>query len=321
MKKIILFSPELSSMNLGDAIIATSAKENLDFMLDDAFAVEVSTHLPISWFYMRHLKNFEYRFVLGSNLLKSTFFGLKRQWDITLRKSGLVKPCILVGAGWWQYGNKPNLYTKYLLKKVLSKEHIHSVRDEYTEKMLRSIGINNVINTSCPTMWKLTKEHCAQIPVSKSENAIFTITDYNKDYERDRILIECLLKNYNKVYFWPQGTGDAEYINQLNVDMERIIFVNTNLKSYDEILEKDVDYIGTRLHGGIRALQKKKRTLIISIDNRAKEKSKNFNIPILDRQDIKKLDEIINSNINTNINIPEENIRKWKEQFNGGKDE
>lgn len=316
MKKIILLNPAISSLNIGDSIIAESAKEQLEFLLNDSMSIDVSTHLPISWYYMRHTKNFDLRFVLGSNLLKSTFFGLKRQWDITLLKSRLVSPCILVGAGWWQYNNKMNLYTKILLKKVLSKDYIHSVRDEYTANMLRSIGIKNVVNTSCPTMWKLTKEHCKQISIKKAKNVVFTLTDYMKDNKMDTLMIETLINNYENVFFWPQGSEDMDYINKLNIDLNRINIINPTLKAYDEVLEKkDIDYVGTRLHGGIRALQKQRRTLIIAVDNRAIEKHKDFNINILKREEMEKLESILNNDIITDIKIPIEEIEKWKKQF------
>ena len=73
------------------------------------------------------------------------------------------------------------IYTlDFLLKILLSKTYLHSVRDEYTKDMLERIGIKNVINTGCPTMWSLTEEHCKQIPIKKSNSVVFTITDYNK---------------------------------------------------------------------------------------------------------------------------------------------
>ena len=62
-------------------------------------------------------------------------------------------------------------------------------------------------------------------------------------------------------------------------------------------------------------MQKKARSLIIAIDNRALEKNKSFGLPILKREEINELDTIINNTILTEINIPIENIRKWKAQF------
>lgn len=316
MKKITLYSPGLATYNIGDKIIADSAKKQLKEVLDGNFIVELPTHTPHNIRYIRHLKDSCYKFVLGSNLLKSTLFGFKRQWHIAIWKSYFTGPCILVGAGWWQYNNKPNLYTKILLKLVLSKNHIHSVRDEYTKKMLESIGIKNVVNTSCPTMWSLTEAHCESIPKEKAPSVIFTITDYNKSPKLDTFLIKTLIDSYENVYFWPQGIGDYEYFRTLNVDFNKISMIAPTLEAFDSILDKrGVDFVGTRLHGGIRALQKSCRTLIISIDNRAKEKSQSFNLPIIEREEISGLKRVIDGEIVTKIKIPEREIESWKKQF------
>ncbi|MBD3842655.1 MAG: polysaccharide pyruvyl transferase family protein, partial [Campylobacterales bacterium] len=313
---IVLYSPATSSLNLGDHVIAEAAKKEIGPFLQDAFVSEISTHLPLSWYYMRHFKSFDYRFVLGSNLLKSTFFGFKRQWNITLRMFKLAGPVVLVGAGWWQYGNKPNLYTKILLRSYLSKDHIHSVRDEYTKRVLNEMGIMNVVNTSCPTMWSLTPEHCSEIKKEKSSTVVFTLTDYAKDYESDKFLIETLLRNYKKVIFWPQGAKDDEYFSELNVKSSNLEVISPSLKSFDKLLQNgDIDYVGTRLHGGVRALQHKIRTLIIGVDNRAEEKKRDFNIPVLTRKNISSLDEVVSNSYSTEIIIPIDMINTWKAQF------
>ncbi|WP_214798864.1 polysaccharide pyruvyl transferase family protein [Exiguobacterium sp. s50] len=313
-KKVLMYNPAISSLNMGDHIIGDGAYNQLQNLLEEAFVVDVSTHLPVSR-YLRHTEDFNYKFVCGSNLIRGKMNRLFRQWDINLLNSNLVGPCILVGVGWWQYGDEPNIYTKKLYQKVLSKDYIHSVRDAYTEQQFKKMGIHNVINTSCPTMWNLTKNHCEEIPVKKSKNVICTITDYNKDHKRDSELFEILFQNYDNVYFWIQGTQDYEYFQELKIDHSKVIIVNPNLKSYDEVLKQDIDYVGTRLHAGVRALQNKKRTIIIGIDNRAIEKQKDFNLTCISRENLDLLKEKINSTFATQINIPIENINKWKSQF------
>jgi polysaccharide pyruvyl transferase WcaK-like protein len=77
----------------------------------------------------------------------------------------------------------------------------------------------------------------------------------------------------------------------------------------------DIDYVGTRLHAGIRALQKKRRAIIIAIDNRAIEKQKDFNLTIINRDKIDYLKDKILSSFNTDIRIPVSNIDLWKKQF------
>jgi hypothetical protein len=59
----------------------------------------------------------------------------------------------------------------------------------------------------------------------------------------------------------------------------------------------------------------KRRTIIIGIDNRAIEMKKDFNLPIVEEKDISSLEALINSDFNTEINIPVKNIEIWKNQF------
>ena len=53
--------------------------------------------------------------------------------------------------------------------------------DEYTKKKLESMGIRNVINTGCATLWQLTPDFCAGIPSHSASEAVTTLTDYRRD--------------------------------------------------------------------------------------------------------------------------------------------
>ena len=113
-----------------------------------------------------------------------------------------------------------------------------------------------------------------------------------------------------------QGDGDKEYLNKLGYS-DKVIIIDNNLKAYDNVLEnKNVDYVGTRLHAGIRALSYKRRSLIISIDNRAECIASDTGLPILKRKDICELKDIITGKIQTAIKLPVKNIETWKAQFN-----
>ena len=227
-----------------------------------------------------------------------------------------------MGVGWWQYQGHPNIYTKYLYKKVLSKNAIHSVRDSFTENMLKSIGITNVFNTGCPTIWGLDKDHCISIPRDKAENVVFTITDYKKDHRSDQKLIETLSNSYNDLYFWPQGSLDTSYLHDL-CNTNNIFVLPPTLEAYDNLLKDkamDIDFVGTRLHAGIRAMQFKRRSVIIAVDNRATEMGADFNIPVISRSEIDKIDTMLNSSWETAIKLPYENIDNWKKQFSSNND-
>lgn len=316
MKTILRFNPALCSINIGDQIIVNSILEQMKDIFKDHFIIDVSSHQPISWiYYARVLRNIDVSFVLGSNLLRGKLNSVDRQWDINIFNAKKLGPTILVGVGWRAYNENINFYTKKIYRKILSKNYFHSVRDNYTKQKLESIGFSNVLNTSCPTMWNLTEDFCKKIPTQKSENVVTTITDYQKDPEKDKTMMDILCDNYKNVYLWIQGSEDKKYVDNICKN-KRVNLIEPNLKAYDNFLENtNVDYIGTRLHGGIRALQKCKRTIIIGTDNRATEKKKDFNLPVLERNKIFELENVINKSFKTEIKIPINEIKKWKEQF------
>ena len=199
--------------------------------------------------------------------------------------------------------------------------YLHSVRDSYSEKKLHELGIFNTINTGCPTLWGLTPTHCNTIPTKKADNVIFTLTDYRKSSIEDKNMIHLLFSAYEKLYFWIQGSEDLAYLQTLltGTELKKITLINPSLYSYDQLFidANNLDYVGTRLHAGIRAIQKKCRSIIIGIDNRAIEKRDDFNLMVIERGNTEKLSEIIAAPFHTSIQIPTDNIDKWKAQFNG----
>ena len=133
----------------------------------------------------------------------------------------------------------------------------------------------------------------------------------------DKEMIAILRRNYDTIYFWPQCVDDLAYLNELN-ESEGIIVLPSNLESYERILQTaDIDYVGNRLHGGIYALQNKKRAIIISVDYRAEEMHKTFNIPCISRcQMAECLESKIQSSFETQITgLDFEKINNWLGQF------
>ncbi|HIF9071224.1 TPA: polysaccharide pyruvyl transferase family protein [Photobacterium damselae] len=312
---VTLYDTSVATKNVGDCIIMDAVKEHLYPLISNQI-VTLPTHDSIGFEGLRILKHSEFSVVGGSNLLSSHLFRYN-QWKFGFKDLYFLNHAVLMGVGWWQYQDKPDYITTNVYKRILNSNMIHSVRDDFTLEQLNSIGINNVINTSCATMWNLNKEHCILIPKEKSENVIFTLTDYNQDIVNDKKLIDILINNYEQVYFWPQGSGDLSYIKKISNDkLDKISIINSHLIDFDNILKMgNIDYIGTRLHAGIRALQNKCRTIIIGIDNRAKEKANDFNLLVIDRGSVIDVSDIIKSNIVTNIKLPIDNINKWKSQF------
>lgn len=326
MKKIILHNTAVGSRNMGDYIIMQSAKRELKSIIEDKLVVELPTHTPPLRFRAvcklpfhknsksKELSEYQYGLVCGTNLLEKSMMRRQAQWNITLSESKFLKNNIFVGVGAGTIG-KINLYTRLLLKRTLSNKYIHSVRDEEARQMLEQIGIKS-INTGCVTMWMLTKKHCQKIPQTKSRKVVFTLTDYSKDKANDRLLIDILKRNYNEIYYWIQGSQDLEYIKSL-VDTKDINFIYPSLENYEDFLKNnDCDYVGTRLHAGVKAMQEFKRSIILIVDNRARSIHKKNNIVAVERQEISnKLEKLINSSFKTKIELDEDAINSWKKQF------
>lgn len=316
-KEVCVLDTSVATSNVGDEIIMSSVRKELNSLFEWGFFTRLPTKEHIFRVGLGVISRSDYTFVGGTNFL-SSFMNKFRAWQIWLWQAFLIREkIILMGVGWRDYQGLPNFYTKLLLKLVLDKKALHSVRDDYTKKKLESIGLKNVVNTACPTMWLLNEAHCNDIPQQKSERVVFTLTTYLPSLELDKSFVEILLAKYKEVVFWPQGRGDLDYFYSLELDEEsRVKIISPNLESYDSYLcQNESDYIGTRLHGGIRAIQNKKRTLIIGVDNRAEEKKIDFNLNVVTRGDWHGLNSFIVGKHPTEIKIPVANINLWKEQF------
>lgn len=313
-KMILIFDTSIATKNLGDLIISDCIKKELRFLFPHAYFSTVPTHDVIGMPSYSLSRAAEYSFVAGTNLLSSNMLGY-RQWKIGLKDALFLNNIVLVGVGWWQYQGRPNMYTRLVLESVLNRRMLHSVRDNYTREQLEKAGFRNVVNTGCPTMWDFSKEHCRQIPEAKADSVVFTLTDYKKDPESDRRLCVRLKALYKNLYFWPQGAGDLEYFESFGY--EGIKVLPPSMEAYDALLSglTDLDYVGTRLHAGIRAIQHKRRSVVIAVDNRALEINKDTNLTVLKRHEADQLTALIEGNIRTDILLRENDIQRWKAQF------
>ena len=322
MKTVLMFDTSIATLNVGDEIINLSIKKNWPEIFNENYILTMPTHTPSFYLWQNLLmkknriyERADYKFLCGTNILYTNMLRPEPAWNLFLNNTKIARNTICIGAGIGRNSKNVNWYTKSFYNKVLSKNYIHSVRDDAAKEMLESMEFK-AVNTGCPTLWGLTPEFCAEIPKKKSDTAIMTLTSYQADLKNDHIMVDTVIKNYDTVYFWPQSIKDLEYIHSLkNTDMLKI--VPSNIYAYDKILNEDVDYIGNRLHGGIFALQHACRSIIIGIDYRVEEMGKRFSIPYIMRTNIvKELDTLINTNWETSIKGLDFNvIEQWKKQF------
>lgn len=298
--------------NIGDVIIKDAILDN--FPVED-FKNSVSW-VPIDFTSKNiSIKSNDYLILAGANIIANKPWFNSFVWRPNRKSFIQSNYLILFGVGWWQYQGNPGFLTKIFYNRYLVKKDVfHSVRDSYTKVMLEKAGISNVLNTGCPTMWKLPEKMDFQ---KKPEKVVFTITDYNRDSKNDQKLVEILLQEYRGIYFFPQGTEDLDYLNTLinSEQKTKIIVLKRDIESYNEILKGDIDYVGTRLHAGIRALQKNKRAIVISIDNRAIEIAKDTGLLIASRKDITHLPKILNENLSLVFTLNRKAISEYKDSL------
>lgn len=203
-----------------------------------------------------------------------------------------------------------------IYRTMLNPQMLHAVRDEYTLKKLYRAGFCNVVNTGCPTTWALTPEFCKGIPTGQAREVVTTITDYRRDPGRDSEMLAILGRNYDHIHLWLQGEQDGEYLQTLNVPAN-LTTIPATLADYEAMLQPGkVDYVGTRLHAGIHALNYGVRSIILAVDNRATEMGRDVNLPVIQREDVGKvLEQQINRDFTTEIHIKQENIHQFKAQF------
>lgn len=314
---VIRFDTSLGTENLGDYIIMHYCDRILDELLPEHEAIRIGTHLMPSAQQEQAASRVKYKFVCGTNLLTSH---IEHHWRWILpdglRRKYHFRNAVLLGVGWGEYQDACSDYSRAVYRIMLNPCVQHAVRDQYTLEKLYQAGVRNVINTGCPTTWALTPEFCKEIPTRKADKVITTITDYRRDPARDNEMLAVLSRNYSQVYLWLQGSRDAEYLQSLDIPANLTV-IPASLAAYEEVLQKGgVDYVGTRLHAGIHALNHKIRSIILAVDNRAAEMGRDVNLPVIRRDDIsKELEQKILSDFATEIQINQNGIERFKAQF------
>ena len=308
-----VFDTAIDSDNLGDEIIMDAVWDVLRTIYPRGNFVRTPTHRHATLAEMRGARQADTSIVGGTNILKSHML-IRGNWKITPLDYLTWRNVVLLGVGWQQYGGgEADLPTRLFFRSILARERLHSVRDMHTYGLLHR-HVRTAIYTACPTMWRLDREHCRRLPVRKARDAIFAATYYRPAPAADRAVLALLKRRYERVFFWPQQAADEPYLKSLGVD--GIIPIPRDIAAYNHILDtEDVDFVGARLHGGIRALQRGRRALIIPVDNRATEIGRTTALPIASRDEPEAIERWIAEPRPTRIDLPWDAIDRWRNQF------
>jgi len=312
--RIGVFDTAICTDNLGDCIIMDAVWDVLHEIFGSSVLTDrIATHQFMSRSAYRLLPGMRIGIVGGTNILKAHMF-VRANWKLRLHDALFLRNAVLLGVGWQQYQGRLDIFSRLLLSRALSREFMHSVRDRYTLERLRG-HVRNIEYTACPTLWSLTPARCNAIARTKAPEAIVSLTYYRPD-PCDARLVRLLLQEYATVHFWCQMREDLEYLHSLGLGVDLPVIDDVDV--YTHMLKtREVDVIGTRLHGGIRALQCGRRALILTVDNRAAELGRDSGIPVVDRRDMGVIAGWIRGSGGVTVDLPWDAITAWKRQFSG----
>lgn len=313
----ILLDTSLGTRNAGDAIIMYYAERQLGRL----FSLNGIPRLPVHGGSVR--ANFplkgHIKILCGTNAL-NTHMNRYHSIALPMNREAYANSLLLFAVGLGIDANQVdfNSFTSRFLKNILTTDYVHSVRDEHTKEALSKIGIDKVENTSCVTMWGLTESFCATIPTCKHKSVLTTITDYGFDPDLDGYMLSTLLKHYENVYLWVQGSDDERCVKSLGSLASKVQLIHGGLQGLEQFVDghADFDYFGTRLHCGIFCLNHGIRSRIVSIDNRAADIATDTNLPVVQRSDLRdRMVDLIERDSVFDIHIPTKAIERWKSQF------
>jgi polysaccharide pyruvyl transferase WcaK-like protein len=304
-----LLDTSINSNNDGDNIIVDAI---LDIFPELRLIERLPTHRYLSREERTIADNSEMLVVTGTNILTSRLWQ-DRQWKLklsSLRK--MNKKVVFLGVGWRQYQENMTRRSRMMMDYMTHPVVPVSARDQYTASKLRNAGYA-AINTGCPTMWKLPQTLPA---LGNRDECVFTFTDYNPDKELDVAILASLAKKYSAVHVWPQSAKDQQNLTSLDLP-ENTFRLSRGICSLDNAIAGR-DYVGTRLHAGIRSAQTGASALVVAVDNRAMEISRDTGFPAVDRKKgLAAFEEVYEATSATqsSITLPLKDIAEWTEKF------
>ena len=275
--KIAYLSTAIGDSNIGDQILFRESKrllntkykedQTLTFSLKDFL---INKNVPIADMYI----------IVGAAKVKTN----NQDWKDVPNAYGKL---VLYGVG-SDGGNKFDQAQEEWFKKHLNFNIKQEVRDDETAELLKSIGIKNVENISCPSITgfssSLLKSWNGKDIILASSTPLEGIDFIKKQFKE-------LSASYNVTLF-AQSDEDYEVMKQVSNNL-----IKPNIVEYEEFLNKNRSslFIGSRFHGAVDALIHKSAAIIISngYKNRAILKYKSLIVEDF-KSDISYLD-IINS--------------------------
>ena len=304
MRKVALLDTSAETANLGDHIIVKSLVRQIPEL---SGIPRAATH---GWPNLRTrqvVAEAEHLVFAGTNVLTPKLYR-RRQWpSLSVLQRQLKGKVWYAGIGWGAEAERLDRFTAGLIRRTMPAGSTIGVRDTLTYSRATASGLSSTY-IGCPTMWGLNDE----LPNwDSTSEVVTTLTDYNRDPEADDSMLSELGLRFRKVFFWPQGANDLDYARTLP-SMDRVSILPATVAAYDEAIVGR-GHIGTRLHGGIRALQNGSPSFVFSVDHRALTISSDTGLPVARRGNCVKpiLDAELSGSAGRILRIPRQEARLW----------
>ncbi|MCI5824979.1 MAG: polysaccharide pyruvyl transferase family protein [Candidatus Gastranaerophilales bacterium] len=173
---------------------------------------------------------------------------------------------------------------------LASKSELIGVRGEMTLDVLNRLGVKNVLPVGCPTFYEELNPNKQIIkkPFNQNFKIILNNSDILKNYNGNRCwILQDEIDIVNFLYFNQSLSHYGINLNNKEQALLKEYIANNNIAFIpsietwkDKVAENDF-YMGSRVHGGVIALNSSVPTLICQNDIRAFEMTDLLNIPYL----------------------------------------
>lgn len=311
-----LLDTSVASDNIGDEIIARHLRAQIEAAFPEAYVTTSASHDGLGRFGRRQVEAADSVFLLGTNALSAKWSsrgGLlpMSRADVRALEGKLVLFGVGANRAWTGRADRRQIRR---LARILSPRFTHSVRDGSAEKIVEAAG-RRALNGSCPTIWTLPRQQA--FAPTRPDHVIFSLTAYRADRAADARFLDWLQGRYTRFSFWAQQIEDIAYLDSF-ANRPAAQRIAPNLAAYDRALADPapLDVIGSRLHGGIQGLHAGRRSVILAVDNRAREIGALTQIPVVDRAEAPdRLDALLDAPIQIDLTASHDLVPRFFSQF------
>lgn len=284
--------------NVGDFLILDRAIKLLRRHKPNRELFKVKRWLPIDEYIDKINQSKAVILCGGPAYQKDTYPGI---YPLTQNLFDIRVPIIPFGLGWFSdYPEQDPLYFRFNNTSYLFIEKIHreiplsSVRDIYTEWILRNHGIHNVIMTGCPAWYELDYIN-NQFQPMRNVTKIVVTTAQNRRFHPQNIellrRVAIMFKNAKRFCVFHRGIwSDAETPKSEEQDLLKIksaadelgyevIDASYDVSKIDFYKQCDL-HIGYRVHAHIYFLSIRKPSFLLNEDGRGRGFSASINMNI-----------------------------------------